>query len=136
MVNRLQFLSSACTLFAVESQDYSLVHVLEELTKMNEHLTSLMKDMKSTILRVKAVEDRMNTSTIASDDSSIATSSSKATSRTKTVPLAVRVSASCIHAVPVIHRRYSPVSIPLSCREKPEKCMGPSWKRTMISMDG
>ena len=95
---------SACTCicpsFAAESQDYSLVHVLEELTKMNGHLTSLMKDMKSTILRVKAVEDRMNTSTIASDDSCIATSSSKATSQTKTVPLA------CNHAVPVIHQRY------------------------------
>ena len=60
---------------------------------MNGHLTSLMKDMKSTILRVKAVEDKMNTSTMTSDDSCIAASSSKATLRTKTVPLAVRVSA-------------------------------------------
>ena len=63
---------------------------------MNGHLTSLMKDMKSTIQRVKAVEDRMDTSIIASN-SSVASSSSRATSRTKTVPLAVRVSVNYLY---------------------------------------
>lgn len=136
MLSPLQFFilsyTCVCTSFAAESQGYSLV--LEELMKMNGHLSSLMKDMKTTVQRVKALEDRMDASTTTSNNSA----SLKATSRTRTVPLTVRVSPTYVYPqcnTPVFTSNIH-VILPLSCREKPEKCMGPSWKRMMTLMGG